>query len=67
MVEHLNVDDNAAKNFYVIILMVQTKLFLNLYIAKFLNTLVKSFFVCTICTFFMHLFYAFLHISYVLT
>jgi len=30
--------------FYIVILMVQTKLFSDLYIAKFLDTLAKSFF-----------------------
>jgi len=51
-VELLNIDDNATKSSsvlairtsYIIILMVQTKLFSDLYLVKFLDSSAKSFF-----------------------
>jgi len=52
-IKSLSIDSNAAKSFniltsirasYITILMIQTKLFLDLYLAKFLDTSAKSFF-----------------------
>jgi len=60
--ERLNVDDKSAKNFNIlaislnvllkiIILMVETKLSSDLYVAKFLDTLAKPFFLYRCHTF----------------
>jgi len=54
-VRYLSIDDNITKNFnilstgifYVIILIMQTKLFSDLYLAKFLDNSAKLFFSCT--------------------
>jgi len=51
-IERLSIDDNAVKNFNIssnqsyIIILVQRNLFSDLYLAKFLDTLAKSFFPC---------------------